>query len=833
MTGGPSYLFWQTPAAPVALAATAGVVADRCWDVPLPLWLVSAAACVVAWAIVSMGRQKGLAVIYLWGGVAAVGAAYHHWYRNPTAADDIGQYAPAEPQPVVLRGVLAEEPITPPEAEPDPLQGLLRSQPRPTATFGVLCAAAIKRRDEWLPASGRVRLTIDGARKDLHIGDEVEVVGLLQAPPNPSNPGERSYADFLRDRQIGALLHVRKTPEGVTYRDSHWSISGVLEQIRGAAHSTLEDYLPKHLQGLAMALLLGENWMLDKDSWDRYQRTGVIHVIAISGQHLAVLAAFLWVVLRVLRVRRRPGSLVVALFLLGYALMTGGRPPVMRSAVMACSVCGAVLLVRPLQIGNVFAAAWLIVAILNPTDIGDAGCQLSFASVAVLIWGVAWFVRRELDPLEKEIEDSRPQWQKSLRRLGGKLILAYGMTLAVWVALAPLIVERYNLVSFAGLVIGPPVVLLATVALLAGFFLLLFAQVLPPLAVPAAWITEWGLEGCEWIVNWAVGWPGSYWYVPDAAGWWVWAFYGALFAGLTIAFLRKRWRSLGLALLAWFVVGLATGAVRPRSDELRCTFLAVGHGGCAVLETADGRTILYDIGTLSGPEVTRKFVVPYLWSRGVRRIDEVFLSHAHLDHYNGLPALLERFAVRQVSWTPTFADSEVPGAHVTMAELKRRGVETRVVRAGDRLDAGDVSLHVLHPPLEGPKGKEDVRSMVLLVRHHGHSILLTGDLEVDGQRDLFARIAALPVDVLQAPHHGSRTANNATLAAWARPKVIVSCQAPPIWPSRGPDPYEAVGGQRLATWEHGAVTVRSSAEGLVVETFKTGKRWQWAAEAER
>jgi competence protein ComEC len=546
-----------------------------------------------------------------------------------------------------------------------------------------------------------------------------------------------------------------------------------------------------------------------------------------------LLAAFLCLFLLLVRVRRRAGSIVVALFLIGYSVMTGGRPPVMRSAVMACSLCGAILLARPLQIGNVFAVAWLAVGVLNPTDIGDPGCQLSFASVAVLIWGVSRFARRELDPLEEEIEESRPRWEKGLRWVGGQLALAYGMTLAVWVALAPLLAERYNQVSLAGLVIGPPVVLLATVALLAGFCLLLLAHVFQPLALVAAWVTQWSLEGCDGLVAWAEGWPGSYWYVPDVAGWWVWAFYAALFAGLTVEYLRQRWRALGLALLAWLCVGLAAGAVRQRANELRCTFLAVGHGGCVVLETSDGRTLLYDIGTLSGPDVTRKFIAPYLWRRGVRRIDEVFLSHAHLDHYNGLPALLERFAVGQVSWTPTFEESEVAGARVTMAALERRGVKTRIVQAGDRLDAGDVTLHVLHPPAEGPEGKEDVRSMVLLVRHRGHSILLTGDLEVDGQRHLFNVVPALPVDVLQAPHHGSRTANNDALAAWARPKIIVSCQAPPVWPPRGPDPYQAVGGQRLATWEHGAVTVRSSAEGLVAETFKTGKRWQWAAEAER
>src|SRR2546429_6964842 len=168
---------------------------------------------------------------------------------------------------------------------------------------------------------------------------------------------------------------------------------------------------------------------------------------------------------------------------------------------------------------------------------------------------------------------------------------------------------------------------------------------------------------------------------------------------------RRRWTPVAAA--SWLGIVLLLGAARLPSDELRCTFLAVGHGGCTVLETPDGRTLLYDAGALAGPDVTRRQIAPFLWHRGVRRVDEVLLSHADLDHFNGLPGLLERFAVGQVTWTPTFADKSTPGVKVVLAELERRGVRTRVVRAGDRLTAGDGAIDVLHPPAAGPGGVED------------------------------------------------------------------------------------------------------------------------------
>jgi competence protein ComEC len=148
-----------------------------------------------------------------------------------------------------------------------------------------------------------------------------------------------------------------------------------------------------------------------------------------------------------------------------------------------------------------------------------------------------------------------------------------------------------------------------------------------PLAHLAAAVTQWSLAGCDFLVARGEGWPRTYFYVADVPAWWTWVFYLALFAALTIPRVRQRWQQLGVAMLAWLCVGLVSGALRPTPPEFRCTFLAVGHGGCTVLETADGRIVLYDAGSMSGPDVTRRFIAPYLWSRGIRRIDEVILSH--------------------------------------------------------------------------------------------------------------------------------------------------------------------------------------------------------------
>jgi competence protein ComEC len=817
---------WRAPLVPFGLAGTAGIVLDRYADIPLLACLICALAGIVAWTIFFLGGKPQRGVVYLVISVTALGAGYHHGYRNVYAADDIGEFVTADARPAQLRGLLEEEPTI----QWQPPQSLLQSIPRPDSgpidpTVAVIRVAQLRREDDWQIVSGRVQLVVAGHLKDLHAGDEVEAVGRLAAPPGPANPGEMDYASHLLDRRIRAQLIVVKTPNAVTRlsRSWPWSWRGWLMVIRGWAQRTLDQALPEQ-SGLATALLLGTSSSMTHADWDKYIHTGVVHALAISGLHIIVLAAFLWQPLRFVSIRRSRAAWFVALSLLSYALLAGGRPPVMRAAVVVCVFCGSLILRRRVLPANSFALAWLIVALLNPTDLFTPGCQISFLSVAVLHWGARrWFARKE-NALDRLAAESMALWQRGFHRLFGTIRRAYAVTLVVWLCVTPLVVSHCQVIPFAGLALGPPMALLTPIALIAGFLLLLTAAVCPPLQLPFAWITRWCLTLEDILVDFGDRYLGGHGYWGTLPQWWLVVFYAGLFAVLTLEPLQRRWRWVLSGGLAWLCIGLLSTILALPADELRCTFLAVGHGGCIVLETPDGRTLLYDAGALGGPNVTRRQIAPYLWHRGIRRIDEVFLSHADLDHFNGLTALLERFAVGQVTHTPTFPDKHALGVQLTLSEIDRCRIPRRVVYAGDRLDAGDVQLEVLHPPPAGPEGNENARSLVLLLRHAGHTLLLTGDLDGPGLERVL-KLPPVPVDVLMAPHHGSRFPNTPELAHWAQPKVVISCEGPPHGPTRPAEPYTPIGARFLGTWPHGAITVHSHTTGIVVETFQTGHRF--------
>ncbi len=804
-----------------AAAVSVGIVLDRLVDGPSSrLWAILALiAALLAWWAPLRSRVPLLVMALI-----ALGAGWHHVHWSDMPADDLARLNWSDPTPTYLRGVLVEVPEFRSVGWIAIDGGSSRS---------VLKVQARSDGQNWHPASGRVLLYASGDRRDLKMGQPVLAAGTLRAIEGPLNPGESDQRDRWRARGIRLRMSVsdqaglQHDPLG---HGSPWNIA--LGWLRTHSQRLLTEHLKPAAAGLASALLLGRRDAVDPETNAAFARTGTSHLLAISGLHMQAVALIVGLLLLALGVSRRNSALVVMLASLGYAVLVGALPSVVRSVCMTVIVCLAILIDRPTRKANILAFAWIFTLALNPAYLFDVGCQLSFLAVSALIWGVPPIAKRlglpvpeligfepdddpspenrpltdRLDALERRYA---PTWKKQLLWTKDRILMALLASAVIWLWTLPLVMLRFHLVPWIGVLLNVPLIPLAMPTLASAGVTLFLSLIVPPLAPAAAWVCTQFVGLSESLVKWGLNRPFSHHYDPGPPGWWVAAFYLLLALACWAFWSRSpKSRNANAALAAWSILGLAFTFIRPPLHYPEAHILAVDHGLAVVVRTPSGQTLLYDCGKMHDPGIGRRVIAPALWSMGVRNLDYVILSHADEDHYDGLPDLLDRFPIGRILAPPGFDGPDNPRARALARQCREHGLEIEHLKAGSTLDLGpQIQVSVLHPS-DGwlPDAPDNARSVVLELSAFGRQFLLTGDLEGAG----LAELTMLPprsYDVLLAPHHGGKSANPDWFYHWAQPRRIVASQRKPTG-SDALEPLEQQGQPVHRTWNEGALTLQ-------------------------
>jgi competence protein ComEC len=377
------------------------------------------------------------------------------------------------------------------------------------------------------------------------------------------------------------------------------------------------------------------------------------------------------------------------------------------------------------------AAAGLAVLLLNPSDLFNVGAQLSFLAVAAMIQFGTWGREKDqLDRLQQQADKNLFFLAASLATWKIRLGDLLRMGIAIWLVTTPLVMARFHIFSPVAMVMNAILWVPLAVGLLSGFALLFCGTFFPPLANFCGIVCNTNLWLLDKSVRLAESTPGSHFWVAGPGDWWLAVLYGGLALMLCFPKIRppRRWR-LGI-LAGWIAVGLLVSLVNRNSGKLQCTFVSVGHGSATVVELPSGQTLLYDAGQMGAPERAAKNIAGFLWSRGITHLDAVVLSHADIDHYNGLPGLLKKFSVGVVYVSPVMFDDQTPTLKALKAALDARKTPCKELRAGQRLPGGEnCRIEVLHPPRRGILGNHNANSLVLAIDYRGRRILLPGDLE--------------------------------------------------------------------------------------------------------
>ncbi len=669
-------------------------------------------------------------------------------------------------------------------------------------------------------APARLRAALSGEVSGLVEGQQVALTARLRPIVPAANDGEWSRAEYLDRRgQLvsGGFERVRlvQLDRGPAWR--RW-LAAQHQALARHAEEAIDD---PEARALVLTLAAGERATLGDELEDVFARSGLAHVLSVSGLHVAVIAFSVFAALRWAFTRRmarwnrlrdaRAWAAPVAVPLVwAYVLFTGLQAPAVRSAVMCSLVLLGWSLERRSDPLNAVAFALFAMTVADPATPYDLSVQLSFVAVLAMIW-LAPLVRRVI-PLALPSPATQQGWVLRLTRAREAIVQSAASSVAVTSATAPLVLLAFQRVSVAGLgsnIVTLPLSGVLTMASAGAAALEVLAR---PLAGPALWVAG---QVARLFLAIAAGFasldfatvslpaPGP----AVMAMWW---------AGLlALVFARGRARWVGLATPLAAVVLVVSG--KTPVDRLDVTFLAVGHGDAIVLSSGDHHALIDGGGVPEGLDTGKRFVLPFLRQHRVRQLDLVALSHAHPDHALGLVSTLEAVPTKHL-WLPLDV-----GRGALVAELMEVAGPAQLdeVEAGDGPFAlGAATIEVLGPRGARAEGdEENDRSMVLRVKHGAVRFLLTGDLEAGGEAELDPGA----VTVMKAPHHGSDTSSTEGLLARARPRYVVFCVGVN---NRFRFPrdevvqrYRALGARCLRTDLDGAVTFHSDGHEVTVETF--------------
>jgi competence protein ComEC len=779
------------PLLPPAAAFTAGIGAAAWIVLPTP-HLLAAAAVVLPVAALASRRFPRAALVLVLAGVALLGAL--RAAGSPVPDDHLVRRVLVGTQ--ALEGRLAEEPV------------------RWTAdrTRLLLDVEALHAGPERVPATGRVQITVYGELV-LPLGETQRVLvdAQLHPPVGFRNPGGFDYPAHLRRDGILLVGHARADRiTALTPDTPPWPVA-----VKRWAVGVISAQLPETSAALLAGLLLGERSTLPREIDESFRRAGVYHILAVSGFNVALLAGAVFGGLAMLGVPRRGAAGMAAVGLVGFALVVGGQPSVLRATVMGLLLLAALLLDRESQLPNALALAVLALLLWRPGDLWEPGFQLSFAATAGIVY---------LGPVvtARLIARGAPGW----------LAAALAVSLGAQAAVTPLMLAHFNQLSLIGVVANLLVVPLAAVATTFGMLALLVelaSSAVAALLFDALWVVLLALRAGVFVAG---ALPAAMVHLPAPSAAAAVAWYGALLLAPGMSASRRIRGVVGA--LTVLVAALSIWPwLRPTETMLRVTFLDVGQGDAALVELPEGPRLLVD----GGPGGARRFDVgervlaPFLWNRPLARLDAVALTHWDSDHSGGLAAVLTHFHVGE------FWESGRPpgGAPETVAALRRSRAPRRVLAAGQRLWLGRALITVLGPGPD-PSPTPNDASLVLRLDWRGVSLLLAGDLGPRGEALVLERAGPVRALALKVAHHGSRFSSTAPFLEQARPRLaVISVGARN--PFRHPSPevlarLEAAGARVYRTDRDGAVVLETDGRVLRVTAWGRGVTETWSLDPE-
>lgn len=791
----------KSPLPLAALLYALGIVLGNACPASLPC--LFAASCAAALLALACGKLRKFALALLLPLAAWTNFTSRTAIVSP---QDLRLLLGRAPQYVSVRGQLCSPPVY------HESQGNPRAAGRSTADLDVV---ALRKGELWQPGLGCVTISVPGRLGEAcFTGQVLEVTGVIQPPKSPSAPGQFDYASYLRYRGIYYQLRVENAQECQIAPASGRQVQPGppwCDQFNTWAQKVMAQGLLEEDEPLKLlwAMVLGSKTALTQEAAEPFMESGTLHIFAISGLHIALIAGILVQLLRVLRVSRAACGTFAIPVIWFYTLATGWQASAIRSTVMMTIVIAGWALKRPPHLLNSLAAAGLAINIWDPRQFFQAGFQLSFFVVlglALIVPPLESVRRRIMQPDPLLPLEFRPRWKRWLDLPLRVLTTSFATSLAAWLGSMPLIAFYFYMITPGSLLANLVIVPLSSIALMSSLGSLLcgsWCSCLTELFNHGSWLwMRLMIDLSEWFASL----PGAYFYVR-APAWPEFVFYYALLGSLlTGAWASPRWRSCILVAVGVFTT-LRLSCWWQTRGEVLMSVLPIRAGVVYVDAPGHREDLLVDAGD---PYSATTLLKPFLRSQGVNRISALLLSHADLAHVGGSEHILSRFAVGKV--LAGSASSRSPAFRRLLPELEKR--------PWNRVQRGDTvcGWTVLHPAAEDRFAQAQNSAVVLRKSVNGTRILFLSDLGRLGQRKLLEREADLQADIVVAGLSNDEFLSDALLNA-IRPRLLIVGSAEYPLASRPTRPLR----ERLARRE--IALVYTSEAGAALLTFRS-HGWQ-------
>jgi competence protein ComEC len=695
---------------------------------------------------------------------------------------------------VVVTGVVLQE--------PDLLDGRLQF---------TMQVETIKDLEQYFSLREKVLVQVGGLTEgEVTYGEKLQLQGKLVSPLSPANFQRHDYAVYLRRQGIKMILlsqgreNITVLAQGQGNRCIHLAL-----QFRKRFIDVVENMLPAPQAQVLAGFLFGERGALTPELLLQIERSGVMHLFAVSGLHVGYVAALGYGLGKLCNWSPRWTIIISGLFAGIYLLLVGFRASVYRAGIMLWIGILALLVYRRLNGLTALSAAAFVLLWFQPGLLFTSGFQLSFAATWGIIYLFSHIVRLLL---------SLPRW------LAFPLAVSIAAQLATW----PLVAYHFYGIPLGAVLVNLPavplvglIVMLGLIGCTVGLIFLPFAKIM---GLAIYLLINLFLD----LVRFSANLPWAYLNTAPPT-WSFMLFYYILLIASPLLFRRdNRYKLKGqapLMVVASFMLLVLLWVIplwRPAQFEV--TFLSVGAGDGIVVTLPGGRTLLIDTGPGGGEgqyDSGANVIVPYLRQAGIKQIELVLLTHPHQDHWGGLNSVITNLSVRGIAYPLvfTFGDFGITqGESIPLYQLK----------AGDSLLLGeDISLKVLHPSSETSllSTESDVNnnSLVLYLVWNEVSFLFTGDLEAEGEVLMLRENLVPKATVLKVGHHGANTSSTERFLQQVSPKVAVISTGPSTFghPHQETlDRLEQVGAVVYRTDRDGAVKIRTDGHRLWVESAR-------------